>query len=612
MYRSSQGHAFSRENLSRQKGGRAIRLRILATIDLHGHLRAFDYVAGRTKESGGLTSLAPVIEAMRDGPWPSILVDAGDFLTGTFLADQAMEQPDDEENPVIAAMNALQYDAVALGNHDMDFGLRSLRTALREADFPVLGTNLIADEPAGPVVRTAMVTRTMHGDDDGERSIRIGILSALPPHTVAELRHAHTDMADLRMEQPIEALTQGLDDLRSMGADICLVLCHEGPSYGTSNRSDLVENIAALDGVDAIVMGHRHAVFPAEGAPSDGDIGGVPAIMPGCYGRHLGCIDLSLEFEGNGWRVLGHQSRVYAARGAVDTDVSPALRVHAVTADAHARAEASAGRILGRMPRPATSYFARLGRDPGTMLVARVMRDVVADAFPDLDPAYLIGLAGPPHTGWQGGRDSWTNLPAGEVRLAQMARLHPYAERICAVTLSGDDLRAILVRSAAGFRFLPDHADGREIVNDRVPGLELSLSPDIDVTFDLSSERPNGRVRDIRVRGRALDFDARYTVAMSFFRACGGRAWPGCSQQKVRYGTLGTVQSALVERGLDLVDESLWQPCFTLRWPTTVRPVFTTAPEAAHVLDLIEDLGPVTQVDGAGARARFRLGAGAG
>src|SRR5215475_4526606 len=98
---------------------------IMHTNDLHGQLLPRDGV-------GGIAEIATIIRAAK----PSLILDAGDFSTGTFLADEF------KGAPMIQAMNRIGYDALTIGNHEFDYGQDALRLRLREAKFPVLSANL--------------------------------------------------------------------------------------------------------------------------------------------------------------------------------------------------------------------------------------------------------------------------------------------------------------------------------------------------------------------------------------------------------------------------------------------------------------------------------------
>uniref|UniRef100_A0AAN0MDM4 Metallophosphoesterase n=1 Tax=Yoonia rhodophyticola TaxID=3137370 RepID=A0AAN0MDM4_9RHOB len=120
------------------------RLRILETTDLHMQLLGYDYFSEQDVVMRGLIPLTALIEDLRaDKTITSLLFDNGDFLQGNPLADYlSAAENTDTPHPMIGAFNALDYDAVTLGNHEFNYGLPFLRKILRDAEFPVTCANI--------------------------------------------------------------------------------------------------------------------------------------------------------------------------------------------------------------------------------------------------------------------------------------------------------------------------------------------------------------------------------------------------------------------------------------------------------------------------------------
>src|SRR5690349_8496065 len=106
---------------------------VAATTDVHGRLRGWDYYANAPDSLRGLSRAATIIDSLRRGvsSFP-VVVDAGDFLQGNPLAYVAARVDTEMPHPVIAAMNAVTYDAVAIGNHEFNYGLPTLDRAKRQ------------------------------------------------------------------------------------------------------------------------------------------------------------------------------------------------------------------------------------------------------------------------------------------------------------------------------------------------------------------------------------------------------------------------------------------------------------------------------------------------
>ncbi|MFB3127300.1 MAG: metallophosphoesterase, partial [Candidatus Acidiferrales bacterium] len=124
-----------------QESAERVALTILATTDVHGNVWPYDYLQGQGAERG-LAKVSAYVRQVRARQPNTLLVDCGDTFQGTPLAYLAAEKHAEEPNPVVAAMNAMGYDAMAIGNHEWNFGLHTLWRLKEEARFPILGANV--------------------------------------------------------------------------------------------------------------------------------------------------------------------------------------------------------------------------------------------------------------------------------------------------------------------------------------------------------------------------------------------------------------------------------------------------------------------------------------
>jgi 2',3'-cyclic-nucleotide 2'-phosphodiesterase (5'-nucleotidase family) len=102
----------------RPRSTEPVDLVIATTTDVHGRLRAWDYYANQAEAVRGLSRAATIVDSVRAAnPGRVILLDAGDLLQGNPLAYVAARVSSNRANPIVAAMNAMRYDAAAIGNH---------------------------------------------------------------------------------------------------------------------------------------------------------------------------------------------------------------------------------------------------------------------------------------------------------------------------------------------------------------------------------------------------------------------------------------------------------------------------------------------------------------
>ena len=119
----------------------SVHITLLGTTDLHGHVEPLDYYTNKPANLG-LAKIATLIRQARAEQPDALLLDSGDTIQGTPLAYYYAEKDTHATNPMMLLMNSLGYDAMAVGNHEFNFGLDVLWKAKREAQFPILGANI--------------------------------------------------------------------------------------------------------------------------------------------------------------------------------------------------------------------------------------------------------------------------------------------------------------------------------------------------------------------------------------------------------------------------------------------------------------------------------------
>src|SRR3982751_1710536 len=114
---------------------------ILSTTDLHGNILPVDYYTNKVDEERGLAKVATIVkQARRENP-DLLLLDSGDTIQGTPLVYYHNEKNNQPMDPMMLTMSALRYDAMTVGNHDYNFGLKVLGKARGEAKFPWISAN---------------------------------------------------------------------------------------------------------------------------------------------------------------------------------------------------------------------------------------------------------------------------------------------------------------------------------------------------------------------------------------------------------------------------------------------------------------------------------------
>lgn len=601
----------SETDRSDRHDGCEIALCLLATSDVHGHLLSYDYFADQPTQLPALSRLASYVQNCRNAGQICLLVDNGDFLQGTPMADlfADLTPPKGLAHPVISAMNALQYDAVALGNHEFNLPLKLLATYLRSAEFPLLCANL---HPTGQAPEALhglwqpyrMITRRVVAGDGSGHDLRIGFFGTAPPQV---LTWDHSRVAGrVTAQDPVVAARGAVAALRSAGADLVIGLAHAGLSADPA-RADM-ENagrqIAAIDGLDALVLGHSHLEFPGPDqplhkqiAPQEGTVAGTPAVQPGAYGSTLGRLDLTLRRGAGGrWTVAAHRARLIAAS---DLGEAPALRKR--LAPAHDWVLSELRRPLGRLDRPVHSFLALLPGCQSVQMVARVQRDHVIRRLENSDWKGLpvLSAAAPQRCGGRGGPENFTHIPPGPVALNHIASLQFFPNDVSALILNGQEIADWLEMSAglystlsAGAQDLPLQDGAFPSYNcDTVFGLQyrIDLTRPARYSCDGALIAPHSRrIRNLTWQGAPLQAHQRFVLAVNNYRAGGGGGFPHVHPGRIILQDDLSIRALLLtafRAGRDLLSPAPppWQFC-----PIPgASAVFETSPQLRQFPDMI-------------------------
>lgn len=497
-------------------------LRILATSDVHGWLADWDYHAAQPS-SACLARAADLVDLARVGSPNTMLFDNGDFLQGSPLADQHAAMT--TANPVIAAMNHMRYDAATLGNHEFNFGLGVLEAVLAEAEFPVVSANVSHVDGRPLVARSVVLDRRVVDGHGGLHDLRVGVIGFLPVQ-IMTWDAAHLT-GRLRVEAMTAAARNQLPDLRAH-CDVVVALCHAG--IGSASAPDTSEDaataLAGIDGIDVVIAGHSHLVFPSpqfrgvDGVDADaGTLQGKPAVMPGARGSHLGVVDLRLRIRD--WGIVSARSAAvpvgscHVHQGLLEVIRAP-----------HDAVRARMEQAIGHNPDPINSFFAMVAPSRATALIA----DASARHLRGKMKGTILGTGQPFKCGGRGGPSHYTDIPAGKLALRHAGDLYGYPNTIAALHLTGEEIRLWLERAAGAFRQIRAGGTDQMLLDPHFPSYNFDLVHGVDFTIDLSSPAmfdgaglrvSDGRIRNLTLGGAPLDPAAAFVVATSSYRAGG-------------------------------------------------------------------------------------------
>ncbi|HFI0187825.1 TPA: bifunctional 2',3'-cyclic-nucleotide 2'-phosphodiesterase/3'-nucleotidase [Streptococcus suis] len=541
--------------------GQTVDVRILSTTDLHTNLVNYDYYQDKESQNLGLAKTAVLIEEARAENPNTVTVDNGDLIQGTPLGTyKAIVDPVEtgEKHPMYAALEELDFDASTLGNHEFNYGLDFLHTVLASTSLPVVNANVVDAKSLQPVFKTyELVTKTFTDTTGRPVNLNIGITGIVPPQIL------NWDKANLEgkvvVNDAVQAVKEIVPVIKQAGADIVLVLSHSGIGDDTYEvgEENVGYHIAGIDGVDAVVTGHSHALFPtmnpekpgfyAQYAGVDdvnGTINGTPVTMAGKYGDHLGIIDLKVTYTDGKWNVVDGKGQIRK----IDTK-SPVAdpEILALAKEAHDATVTYVNEKVGETSSRIHSYFSLVKDDPSVQIVNKAQLWYLEKELAGTEEGKLplLSAAAPFKAGGRGisEGDNYTDIPAGSIAIKNVADLYLYDNVTAILKITGADLKEWLEMSAGQFNQVDrNNKEPQELLNINFRNYNFDVIDGVTYTYDIT--QPNkydtsgklvnkdaNRVRDLKYNGQPVTDDMEFMVATNNYRASG--TFPGVKNATV-------------------------------------------------------------------------------
>ncbi|MBS1713657.1 MAG: 5'-nucleotidase C-terminal domain-containing protein [Armatimonadetes bacterium] len=428
------------------------------TNDLHAHVEP---VKVKGQDLGGYARQATVIKRLKASAVNPLVLNGGDTFQGTLYFNVYKGMAD------AAFMNAVGYQAMAVGNHEFDLGPSALADFARAVDFPILAANLdLENEPALKGLIKASTVLEAGG-------VKVGIVGAVTP----ELPQISNIGDNVRLKPLVESVQAEVDALSSQGIDKIVLVSHCG--YG------LEKQVATkLRGVDMVVGGHTHTFLGDTKLPGDLRSGGpYPTVVKGADGATV------LVVQSWEWgKVVGHIVVTFDDGGkvkawskdqptAVTSDVPEDPLVRSMVAALRKPIEELMTKDVGRTKADVPKS------GPGAQ---GVMADMITDAMLEatVKQGSVVALMN------EGGIRSALN--AGRITYGDAISVQPFNNTLTIVDLTGQELKEAL---ESGVLF---------------------------VSAGTSFTVRSGKVSDLVVAGRPVELEKTYRCTFNSFVAKGG------------------------------------------------------------------------------------------
>ncbi|MGZ4427499.1 MAG: bifunctional metallophosphatase/5'-nucleotidase [Nocardioidaceae bacterium] len=535
------------------------RITVLGTTDTHGNALNWDYFKNAEYDDAahndvGLAKIATLVHALRQqrGRKHTILLDAGDTIQGTPLSYYyAKVDPitDGAKHPMAEAMNLMEYDAAALGNHEFNYGIPTLRAFQNQLDFPLLGANAVDPATKRPVFPPYILKKIKTSKD---HHVTVGILGLTNPGI------AIWDKANVegQMEFPglVEQAKIFVPELKKKGADIVIVAAHSGADTSSSYGDALPypENASTLlaqqvPHIDAILVGHAHVDIPERFVFNQQT--GRPVLLtePLKWGMRLSVITLDLEREGDKWHVREISSTTLNSNTVeADPVVAEAMAKQHQTVVDYVNAK------VGTSKEAMSAKRAVVEDVPAIDFINYVQAGAVKQGLTGADAALpVLSIAAPFN------RDA--AIPQGDVSIRDVAGLYIYDNTLLGVKITGQQLHDYLEYSAQYFQQVtgtgpfttdqvtnaktPTAPNGTPDYNyDIVGGLDKPLTYDIDIA------QPTGsRIKNLAYGGAPVDPAQEFVLAINNYRQSGGGGFPAVKTAPVVYNRQVEIRQLLID-----------------------------------------------------------------
>ena len=565
-------------------------LALLETTDLHTNVLSYDYFKLAEDKSIGFERVATLIKSARAEFPNTMLLDNGDTIQGTALSDyQALVKPVtcSETLAMYKVMNAASFDGGGIGNHEFNYGLQylsqvtgnrfnvaglpdpSAQQTCAGPKFPQVLANVYSVKTRQPLFQPYAIlnkTITATGPDGKTISapIKVGIIGFAPP-AILSWDKRWLD-GKVYTEGVVETAQKYIPEMRAKGADLIVVISHGG--LDNSTYSPTMENgsyhLSKVAGVDAMLIGHSHQIFPDATSTVGqfnlpgvdkvkGTVNGVPTVMANYWGKHLGVVNLALNYDGKAWSVDRANTKVEARSTqnadksyvAADASVAPAIDTEHQATIQYVKTP------IGSTDYRMTSYFADVG-DPGAIQIvnqaqAKYVKDYITANLPALAALPVLSVSAPFKSGFGGGND-YTDVAMGNLAINNAADLYLYPNTVYAVKVNGDEVKAWLETAAKRFNQINPALTTEQQLISTFPGYNFDMFTDADMQYEIDVTQPVGsRIKNLTYKGAAVTSAMDFIVATNNYRASGGGNFPGLDGTKTVYASPDANRDVLIQ-----------------------------------------------------------------
>ncbi len=527
------------------------KLRLIYTTDTHGQITGYDYQR-QTEVVRGLNRISTMIQTARDemGNRNFMTFDVGDNIMD-YTTDYIYNQKPTAIQPIYKALATLGYDAITIGNHELDYGINYANLQLESSGLmsKVILSN-ITSKITGDYVfgkENKIIKKEVIDDNGNSRIVKVGLFGVTPPSMSVRTENTKNSLV---AEDILTTAKREVAILKEKGADIIIALAHSG--VGTENPSENAANVGyamtKIDDLDVILGGHQHVYYPDEKYSylpgidrSTWITNGTRLMVMRDSARSLGIVDLKLRFDAEG--KVRIQTSDYDIRHATK-DIKPDTAISAFMNSWGKTITKNTTKKVGSIGEKRwTTYLATLETNPILQTVQNAQRTYAYQYITENAPQYAdwpilcatrYGMYGN-ESGTEYG-DVTGDITVG--RIQDFARYHQY---IYVYEITGAQLKEWMEWSASVYqqpytssssqwedstisRYVRE-AGGNSLMSDdcvknwtsmfRFGGVEYTIDPSAPPRYTLDGRRISGskRIRSITYNGEEVTDEQQFVIA---------------------------------------------------------------------------------------------------
>jgi 2',3'-cyclic-nucleotide 2'-phosphodiesterase (5'-nucleotidase family) len=494
----------------------SVTITLLSTTDIHGHVEPWDYYANKPANLG-LAKISTLVKQARAEAPQALLLDCGDTIQGTPLAYYFARKDTSKPNPTIAAFNVMRYDAMAVGNHEFNFGEDVMWKAKGESKFPWLAANVKQTYTEGVQRIRPFIIKNVGG-------VRIGIVGFVTPGIPRWEIPAH--YKGYEFEQIVAAAKRVIPQIRAK-VDLLVVIMHSGldrnPDTGTIDSEIPIngENAAwelaeQVPGIDVIFFGHTHRELPEK------IVNGVLLAQARNWGQSLARADIAMTRDAEGhWEVASKHSKTIP----VTADVLADPAISKLAEPYQEATERYLDTPIATSKKELSSAHSRYEDDPLVDLIHKVQLEA---GHADVSMATMFNPS--------------VKIAAGPVTVREAAALYIYENTLYVVEMTGAQLKDALEHAASFFPAWPV-PEGKEIT---LPGYNADSAEGVSYVIDLR-EPVGQRIHDLAYKGKLLELSQRLRVAINNYRYTGGGKYSAYQGLPLAYQSSDEIRELLIE-----------------------------------------------------------------